>query len=569
MDSSVDAERFRAALAVAITLPDPEERAGRLDRVLALWRGRAEVDPAEWLEALRARWSAEIDRGRPGAAIGPLTELAEAHPGREDLLVLLIRALYRAGRPADALEAFRRGRARLIGEFGIEPGRELHRLQEAVLRGDPDPLPPATADPIGPGAAPPARFPAPPPGFAGRDWALAEMDALGGGSLCVINGPPGVGKTALSVRWADRSRSRFPDGRLFVDLRGGSVDPPLTVAEALNRLARELGLPSNTTTAAYRERLACCRMLIVLDNAAGVDQVRPLLPGSPGSVVVVTSRDRLGGLVAAEGAHRIALPPLSRAEARPMLGDGACDEVVEACGGLPLALRLAAADRAAAGPPEHAFRVLYERLDATAAGTLRVLALAPDGVITLSMAAALTGRAASATIACLDVLTRTHLLDKHGDQWRMHDVVAAHTRDRLIAEVPEPRRTEAAARLLDWHLSTPGAEDRRIGLDVYRAGPPAAERRGETRRLGLLLHELAGALIAADRPAEARQHLTRALALHRRHGDLAAEGSALVTLGRLQVAAGEHAEARATLEAALAAAPDRAETAHLRRLLGA
>ncbi|WP_285682146.1 BTAD domain-containing putative transcriptional regulator [Actinoplanes sp. NBRC 103695] len=590
MDSSVDAERFRAALAVATSLTDPEERAAQLDRVLALWRGRAGVvdgvtggvDVVEWLGAAEARWSTEIDCGRPGNAIRPLTALVAEHPHREDLLTLLIRALYRAGRPGDALEAFRQGRARLVGEFGLEPGRDLHRLQEAVLRGDPDPLPAASpADPVPADPARPARFPAPPRSFVGREWALAELDTLRGGTIGVINGPAGVGKTALAVRWAAHARHRFPDGRLFLDLRGDSPGTPLTVPEALSRLLRDLGTPpgrvpagTDEAVAAYRARTAGCRMLLVLDNAADAAQVRPLLPGGPRSVVVVTGRDRSGGLAAIEGAHRIALPPLTRAEAGQLLGHR--DTLIGACGGMPLALHIAAAAPPghpapgdARDPVAHAFRFTYDRLDPTAAATLRMLALAPDGVVTPAVAAILTGRPEPDTIACLGVLTDAHLLERHGDEWRMHDLVAGYARERLVDEVPEPERTEAAARLLDWHLTTPDIGDRRIGLDIYRAGPVAAQRRGETRRLGLLLNELAVALIAADERTEARQHLNRALALHRRHGDLTAEGSALVALGRLQVAAGEHAEAMATLEAALAAAPDRAETAHLRRLLGA
>ncbi|MFG1603988.1 BTAD domain-containing putative transcriptional regulator [Actinoplanes sp. NPDC049265] len=534
MDSSVDAERFRAALAVATALTDPEERAAQLDRVLTLWQGRTGIDPAEWLHAVAARWSTEIDRERPGAAIGPLTTLVADHPRREDLLILLIRALHRAGRPGDALEVYRRARTRLVEEFGIEPGPDLHRLQEAVLRGDPDPLP--VADP----AARPAG------GFVGREAALAELDTLRGGTIGVIGGPAGVGKTAVAVRWAALARHRFPDGHLVLDLRGAGPGRPLSTTEALSRMLRALGVAParipvevGEAAATYRARMAGCRLVLILDNAAGAEQVRPLLPGSPRSVVVVTGRDRLSGLVAIEGAHRIVLPPLTHREACDVI-DGAADDLIRACGRLPLALRIAAGPArrrpvagirtdggtgggTEAGPVAWAFGFAYDHLDRTAAATLRMLALAPDGVVTLPMAAALTGRPPADVIACLGELTDAHLLEQDGDQWRIHDLVAAQARDRLAAETPEPERTEAAARLLDWHLDTSDSDQRRIGPAIYRAALRAAERRGETRRLGVLLNHLAVALTDAGEPAEAREHLDRALALHRRHGDLAGE----------------------------------------------
>lgn len=546
MDSSVDAARFRDALAVATALPDPEVRAAQLDRVLALWRGRA-VDPAEWLGALVTRWTTEIDRERPGSAIGPLTTLVADHPHREDLLILLIRALHRAGRPGDALEAFRRGRARLVGEFGIEPGPDLGRLQQAVLRGDPDPLP-AAADTA---ASDPA------PWFVGREAALTELDALRDGTIAVIGGPAGVGKTTLAVRWAAHAQHRFPDGQIRLDLRGAAPGPALTTAEALTRLLRALGRPPGRiprdpaeATNVYRGLMAGRRMLVILDNAADAAQVRPLLPGNPGGVVVVTGRPGLGGLVSIEGAHRVLLPPLTPREASRLLGDPrSADALTRACGRLPLALRIVAgyarsfrvggsaavAGRADKEPMAWAFEFAYERLDTTAAATLRLLSLAPDGRFTLPMAAALTGRPSADVAACLVELTDARLLERHGDEWRMHDVIAVHARDRLAAETSEPDRTAAAARLLDWHLTTEDTGEHRITLEIYRAGLRAAEHRGETRRQGVLLNRLAEALIAAGEPAEAHEHLDRALALHQRHGDLAGE----------------------------------AETAHLRGLLGA
>ncbi|PSK95880.1 DNA-binding SARP family transcriptional activator [Murinocardiopsis flavida] len=370
--------------------------AALLREALDLWRGPAfsglDSLPLVREEAARLaerRWSAteelfrtELALGRHDDAVAELTALVAEHPFRERLRGTLMLALYRAGRTHEALEVYRSGRALLIEELGIEPGRELRDLETAVLRGDPaldappapDPTlaPAPEADPQD-GAAPAAQRPPPVPAqlppdiadFTGREALLAELGAAlgdagggrtGGAPVAAISGMGGVGKTSLAVRVAHSRAADYPGGQLYVDLRGAEdpVDPAQVLAGFLHALGVEgaaVPVPQDERSALFRSMLGERRMLVVLDDAASEAQVRPLLPAAGGSAVLVTSRTRLVGL---EGARLIDLDVFEPGQAIRLLerilgadrvaaDPDAAESIARLCGYAPLAVRIAGA----------------------------------------------------------------------------------------------------------------------------------------------------------------------------------------------------------------------------------
>ncbi|MQA98055.1 MAG: AAA family ATPase [Streptosporangiales bacterium] len=342
-DAELDLLLFRSRLRHGREAPaggDAAAAAEALGEALALWRGEplagldlagltAETDVlTDELAGAAEDWAiAGLELG-DGAALAPrLRALITAHPLRERLRALLIRALAAAGRQAEALEVYREGCAILAEELGIEPGAELRAAHGEVLRGD-DAAPAAERPPA---AAPPANGPFPLlqlpydiPDFTGRDRHVRQVchaltpDGTTGLPLVTVSGSPGVGKTALAVHVAHRLRPEFPDGQLFAHLGGASR--PRDPAQILAEWLRALGvagprIPDDTAerAAAFRSRLADRRVLVVLDDAAEEAQVRPLLPGTSGSAVLVTARNRLAGLA---GGRVVALEPLSQLESR-------------------------------------------------------------------------------------------------------------------------------------------------------------------------------------------------------------------------------------------------------------
>ena len=340
-----------------------------------------------WLEE---RVGCDLALGRHGEVAGELAGLVAEFPLRERLAALLMTALYRCGRRGEALAVYDATRRVLAGELGLDPGPELAGLQAQVLADDPALAAPAAV----PGGAAPATAQATPPVivprqlpagagfFAGREAELKELDELldqadcedgadGPGGAVVISavaGMAGVGKTALAVHWARRVAGRFPDGQLYVNLRGYDAEgAAVTAEEVTGWFLAALGVPAGQIPAdaqarsgLYRSVLAGRRVLVVLDNARDAAQVRPLLPGSAGCLVVVTSRSALAGLAAAEGARPLRLGPLGAEEGVRLLAarlgpervaaePGAVTELVARCGHLPLALAVMAA-RAAADP---------------------------------------------------------------------------------------------------------------------------------------------------------------------------------------------------------------------------
>ena len=376
-------------------------------QALGLWRGAALADAAPWcprlageaarLEEARLgvteeRIGADLALGRHGEVAGELAGLVAEFPLRERLAALLMTALYRCGRRGEALAAYDTTRRILSEQLGLDPGPELAGLQAQMLADDPALTTPVPAAALG-GATPaaadraaqrvvPRQLPAGAAFFAGREAELKELDELldqagsedgadGPGGAVVISavaGMAGVGKTALAVHWARKVAGRFPDGQLYVNLRGYDTEgAAVTAEEVTGWFLAALGVPpfqipadAQARSGLYRSVLAGRRVLIVLDNARDAAQVRPLLPGSPGCLVVVTSRTALAGLAAAEGARPLRLGPLDDEQSVRLLAarlgpervaaePEAVAELVARCGHLPLALAVMAA-RAAANP---------------------------------------------------------------------------------------------------------------------------------------------------------------------------------------------------------------------------
>ena len=325
---SVDAHRFRFLVEDAELRIDDLGKAKVLNEALALWRGPALADAAA--DDLRQQLCGGLEEARLMAVenlletrlrlghhlqvLDELTDLAALHPYRPRITRCLMLALYRAGRTADALRSFELLRDRLRRELGLDPPAELTELHVAILRADPSL---SQHGQVNLGDPAPAQLPADIADFVGRDTDLARLSRLVDGqgrredrasTAVVITGGAGVGKTALAVHWAHLVADAFPDGQLYVDLRGYSGTAPVTTLDALISLLHGLGVPiaripadERQAAALYRSEMACRRMIVVLDNARSAEHVRPLLPGRSRSVTLVTSRTSLTGLTAREG----------------------------------------------------------------------------------------------------------------------------------------------------------------------------------------------------------------------------------------------------------------------------
>lgn len=468
---------------------DVREHAPLLDEARRLDEERLRVE-AEWVEI-------ELELGRHDEVIPHLTKLTEAHPFREDLREHLMLALYRAGRQADALELFRCTRKLLDEELGISPGPALSRLHESILRASPElDLAPAPS-------VVPRELPADVGGFVGRTAQLQTLDAMIPDSspvvISAIAGTAGVGKTALAVHWARRVASRFPDGQLYLNLNGFSPSAPVRPIEALASMLRSVGVPSEKVpmeeadaAALFRSTVATRQMLIVLDNARSADQVRPLLPGSQGCLVLVTSRNNLSGLVAREGARRLDLDVLSPGEARDLLTrilgfdralaePAAVDDLARACAYLPLALRVAAANlndqphRTVAAHVDElrsgnrlaslavqdddqaavrsAFDLSYQDIETPVRSTFRQLGLVPGRDFTVDAVAAMAGLSRAEASRHLIRLSNAHLIEPVGqDRYTFHDLLRLYAAGRAEAEDSSGSRKAALQRFCDWSL---------------------------------------------------------------------------------------------------------------------
>ncbi|MEU0740764.1 BTAD domain-containing putative transcriptional regulator [Streptomyces sp. NPDC006134] len=543
-------ERGDAALRTAAS-GDLAAAADRLSAALGLFRGEplaglpgpfARDERQRWEERRRAlrreRLTCLVLLGRFGEALddlGGLPASSAADRYDESLRALRMRALYGCGRQAEALHAYEEMRVRLRDELGADPGEELRRVHEAVLRQD-DAflLPPPRTSPGPRGNTVPAELPHDAPGFVGRTGELARLHALlppgqdGQGPantvvISAIGGAAGVGKTALAVHWAHRVRDRFPDGQLYVNLHGFDHDRrPLEPGEALELLLRSLGLAASEIPPhheaqgrVFRTLLAGRRMLVLLDNAASADQVRPLLPSSPTCCVLVTSRNRLGDLVARDGAHALPLDLLQPDEARALLSrtlgadragdDGhAIDALVRLCGGLPLALRVAAArlagdpalrtadlvaemtagsrlealepDGDAGSPLRTAFSVSYRALAPGARRLFRLLGLFPGADFTAEAAAALLATSCTQARRLLGVLASAHLIEPTtAGRYRFHDLLRVYAQELALAKDTAAERGAALERLLIWYLHAVRAT---AGTSFFPELPPGLRPAG-------------------------------------------------------------------------------------------
>jgi DNA-binding SARP family transcriptional activator/Tfp pilus assembly protein PilF len=516
----LDLHRFESLLQrgrQAVDAGEAQRAADLLGAALELWRGEPLTGVAAdglrrielprlselYLEAVEARIEAHLLLGRHAELVGELRGLVADHPLREGLSGQLMTALYRCGRQAEALEAYRRLHAVLDEELGVEPGPALQRLHRAVLRADRALDMTRPPRPESPSTSAPAQLPADVAAFTGRSRDLGELDSLlraceSAVAIAAIAGTAGVGKTALAVHWAHRVRDRFDGGQLYVNLRGYASSEPMRPIEALSRFLRALGVPADQVPVEveeaadlYRTLLADRRMLVVLDNARSADQVRPLLPGSAGCVVLVTSRDRLGGLVAREGAQRVPLDVLPPDEAGAlltgMLGTDrvraepdAAATLADSCARLPLALRIAAANlidrpqvtladyvaelaggnRLAAltvdgdeqGAVRAAFDLSYTGLAADSQRLFRLLGLVPGQDFTADVAAAVAGIGVPEARRRLAGLTAAHLVDEPAaGRYTFHDLLRLYAREQPMDQA---ERESARRRLFEFYLST-------------------------------------------------------------------------------------------------------------------
>jgi DNA-binding SARP family transcriptional activator/tetratricopeptide (TPR) repeat protein len=525
--AELDLTEFEEHLRAATRLAgdgEPDLAVQQWDAALALWRGSPFagvigpfVDAQRMrlcelrLTALEDRAEALLRLGRAAALVAQLSPLASEHPLRERLRGLLMRALHRAGRRAEALRVYAETRRLLVDELGVEPGPELTGVHQAILT-DIEPAATAPAEVAAPLAPPvvPRQLPPPVHQFAGRSAELASLTALldemagDGGTMVIsaIDGMGGVGKTALAVWWAHRVADRFPDGQLYVNLRG--FDPagdPMTPAAAIRGFLAALGVPPAHTPpdlaaqmGLYRSLLAGRRMLVLLDNAGDAEQVRPLLPGGSGCVAVVTSRNRLTSLAAREGAYRIVLDALATAEAVDLLArrlgaarvaaePEAVHEIVVRCGGLPLALSIVAA-RAVARPSaalteltaelrpaggldalnagdaasdiRAVFSWSYRVLSPPAARLFRLLGLHPGPDLGTAGAASLAGVPVPEVAAPLAELIQAHLLGEPGrGRYALHDLLRAYAGELARADSTDTDDSwRALRRVLDHYLHT-------------------------------------------------------------------------------------------------------------------
>ncbi|WP_442809587.1 AfsR/SARP family transcriptional regulator [Streptomyces sp. SR27] len=495
-----DRTAARARLAEALDLWDGEVLASVPGPYAETQRTRLE----EWrLTLLETRLDIDLEIGAHAEAVSELTALTAAHPLRERLRELLMLALYRSGRQAEALAVYADTRRLLADELGVDPTPELSRLQQRILQADAELARPV--EEAAPAAAPvarPAQLPATVPDFTGRVSCVRELGArlaTAEGHVMAVSalaGIGGVGKTTLAVHVAHEARPHFPDGQLYVDLQGAGsrAAAPETV---LGSFLRALGTPDSAIpdslddrAALYRSTLDGRRVLVLLDNARDAAQIRPLLPGTAGCAALVTSRIRMVDLA---GAHLVDLDVMSPDEALQLftriVGEErvrsereAALDVVAACGFLPLAIRIAASRLAArrtwtvsvlaakladerrrldelqAGDlaVKATFELGYGQLEPAQARAFRLLGLADGPDISLAAAAAVLDLPQWDTEDLLEALVDTSLLESAAPgRYRYHDLVRLYARACADRDEQPPSEKEAAlSRLLDFYLST-------------------------------------------------------------------------------------------------------------------
>ncbi|MEV6713195.1 BTAD domain-containing putative transcriptional regulator [Lentzea sp. NPDC051208] len=476
----LDLNRFRSLIEL-----------GEFAGALGLWRGPVLANVAseslhrdevplieeERLAAVEKRIEADLADGRSVELVPELQELTRTHPLRDRFWHQLMLALYRSGRQAGALAAYRQVSEMLADELGIDPAPELSALHDQILRGEVAPQEKRVT---------PRQLPPDLATFAGREKDVERL-AASDARVIVISGTGGVGKTSLAVHWAHRVAGRFEDGQIFVNLRGQDEVRAMTPQEALMLVLKGLGAENasgslDEQVALYRSLVADRKLLLLLDNAASAEQVRPLLPASAGALTVVTSRGDLRGL-ALNDADLVRLPTLTDeggmrllervlGAARVRAVKEAAAALVRLCGGLPLALRIAAADLRAQddmsiagkvarlgedrlgelevpGDPAAAVGVVFDQsyaaLPEDVRLVLRRLGVLPGADFTAHDAAAISGLPDAGRH--LDQLVSVHLVERRGDRFGLHDLLRVYARERCAGEEVD----EALERLYDFY----------------------------------------------------------------------------------------------------------------------
>ncbi|MEV2244652.1 BTAD domain-containing putative transcriptional regulator [Streptomyces sp. NPDC049970] len=486
-----------------------------INKLLGLWDGEAlaslpgpyadnrRAGLEEWrLQLVETRLDLDLEVGSHAEAVSELTALTAAHPLRERLRELLMVALYRSGRQAEALAVYADTRRLLAEELGVDPRPELAALQRRILRADEELARPVDPTPPAPAPVRPAQLPATVPDFTGRSSFVRELGdrlASSEGSVMAVSalaGIGGVGKTTLAVHVAHQARRHFPDGQLYVDLQGAgarAAEPETVLGSFLRALGTsDSAIPDSLDerAALYRSTLDGRRILVLLDNAHDAAQIRPLLPGTEGCAALVTSRVRMVDLA---GAHLVDLDVMSPEEALQLftriVGDErvrserkAALDVVAACGFLPLAIRIAASrlasrrtwtvavlaakladerrrlDELQAGDlaVKATFELGYGQLEPAQARAFRLLGLADGPDISLAAAAALLNLEIHTAEDVLESLVDTSLLESAAPgRYRYHDLVRLYARACAERdEQPPVERELALSRLLDFYLAT-------------------------------------------------------------------------------------------------------------------
>ncbi|MFF4182186.1 BTAD domain-containing putative transcriptional regulator [Streptomyces sp. NPDC001691] len=560
---------------------------------------------AEWrLQLTEARLDMDLEAGCHAEAVSELTALTAAHPLRERLRELLMLALYRSGRQAEALAVYADTRRLLADELGVDPRPELARLQQRILRADEDlARPPAAAPAAAPIPVRPAQLPASVPDFTGRAAFVRELTSrLASAETTVmavsaLAGIGGVGKTTLAVHVAHAARPYFPDGQLYVDLQGAgshSAEPDTVLGAFLRALGTaDSAIPDSMEerAALFRSTLDGRRVLVLLDNARDAAQIRPLLPGTAGCAALVTSRIRMVDLV---GAHLVDLDVMSPEEALQLftriVGEErvssereAALDVVAACGFLPLAIRIAASrlasrrtwtvsvlaakladerrrlDELQAGDlaVKATFELGYGQLEPAQSRAFRLLGL-PDGPdISLAAAAAVLDLPEQETEDLLESLVDTSLVESAAPgRYRYHDLVRLYARSCAERdELPPVERELAMSRLLDFYLATASGV-----YALERPGDRLVDHLEPTGRAGLsfadrhaaqdwLYAEAIPLLACVRQAAERPQALRRAVDLLWSALDLAESGTNskeyVATAAALQASAHAYGDVRA------------------------